>query len=93
MKKFLAITALLGSAVIFAPSIEAKPNAETTLNNSATPQINIRIGRQRNRRARVVNRTRIVRRGYATYRETWQYRYAANGRVTSRLISRVRVGR
>ena len=95
MKKFLALTLLLGSSVIFVPSIEAKTTGSntTTLNNSATPQIRIRIGRQRRGRvrARVVTRTRIVRIGYRTYREVIQYRYRPNGSVTTRVLSRTRI--
>jgi len=90
MKKFLALTLLLGASIVFVPSIEAKTN--TALNNSADPQIRVQIGgRQRNRRARIVTRTRIVRSGRWTYREVVQYRYFGNGRVTSRVLSRTRI--
>lgn len=92
MRKFLAISLLLGSSVMFAPQTEAKtttlsknPGSAVELNTSLAPQW------QRNRRMRVVNRVRIVRRGFRTYREVWQYRYFANGRVTSRMISRIRI--
>jgi hypothetical protein len=92
MKKFLALTLLLGASVIFVPSIEAKTSNTTALNNAASPQISIRLGNQRrNRRARVVTRTRIVRVGYRTYREVVQYRYRPNGSVTVRVLSRTRV--
>jgi hypothetical protein len=91
MKKILALTLLLGASVIFVPSIEAKTHNALALNNSAVPQINIQLGRQRNRRARVVTRTRIVRSGYRTYREVVQYRYRPNGSVTVRVLSRTRV--
>ena len=91
MKKILALTLLLGASIVFVPSIEAKTNNALALNNSATPQINIQLGRQRNRRARVVTRTRIVRSGRWTYREVVQYRYRPNGSVTVRVLSRTRV--
>jgi hypothetical protein len=95
MKKFLALAVLLGSSVFFVPSIEAKTSSNALeLNNSATPQISIRLGnRQRNRyrRARVVTRTRIIRVGYRTYREVVQYRYRPNGSVTTRVLSRTRI--
>ncbi|HVE57846.1 MAG TPA: hypothetical protein VNB22_13525 [Pyrinomonadaceae bacterium] len=92
MKKFLALTLLLGASVIFVPSIEAKTNSVATLNNSAVPQIRVQLGgRQRNRRVRIVTRTRIVRVGYRTYREVVQYRYFGNGRVTARVLSRTRI--
>ncbi len=94
MKKLLTTVLLFASAVIFVPSTEAKTgNSNLTANNAADPQINVRIGqpRRNNRRARVVNRTRIVRQGFRTYRETIQTRYQPNGRVTTRVISRVRI--
>jgi hypothetical protein len=93
MKKFIALTLLLGSAVIFVPSIEAKTNsAALELNNSSTPQIRIQLGgRNRRQRARVVTRTRIVRVGFRTYREVIQTRYRPNGSVTTRVLSRTRI--
>jgi hypothetical protein len=94
MKKFLALTLLLGSAVIFVPSIEAKSTTNNTLalSNSATPQIRIQLGRRNRRRAaRVVTRTRVVRAGFRTYREVVQYRYRPNGTVTTRVLSRTRI--
>jgi hypothetical protein len=96
MKKFLALSLLLGSAVLFVPSIEAKAaTAEKTtstieLNASAAPQWQ-RNRRWNNRRVRIVTRTRIVRTGYRTYREVVQYRYRPNGSVTVRVLSRTRV--
>ena len=92
MKKFLALTLLLGASVIFVPSIQAKPNNALALNNSADPQIRIQLGgRQRNRRTRVVTRTRIVRQGRWTYRETYRITYLPNGRTRTQVISRSRV--
>lgn len=96
MKKYLALTAILGSLAIFAPAAaEAKPadsisGAATFANNAEQPR-RWRNNRRINRRVRVVNRARIVRRGYRTYREIWQYRYLPNGRVNVRLISRTRI--
>lgn len=92
MKKYLALSAILGSLIIFAPAAAEAKTADsisgniTYANNAEQPR------RWYNRRgARVVNRTRIVRRGYRTYREVWQYRYLPNGRVNVRLISRTRI--
>ncbi|HEX8738258.1 MAG TPA: hypothetical protein VF721_23185 [Pyrinomonadaceae bacterium] len=90
MKKLLTISALLGSLIIFAPSQEA--NAATA-SSVAAPQIRVQIGRQNrwgNRRSTI--QTRIVRRGFATYRETYRVTYRRNGSVTTQLISRVRIG-
>ncbi|HEY0459972.1 MAG TPA: hypothetical protein VGC97_12610 [Pyrinomonadaceae bacterium] len=95
MKKFLALTLLLGSSVIFVPSIEAKNTTNNTLalSSSAAPQIRIQLGgRNRNRnRARVETRTRIVRSGGRAFREVVEYRYRANGSVTTRVLSRSRI--
>lgn len=91
MKKLLTISALLGSLIIFAPSQEAKAASAA---NVAEPQVRIQIGRNnrqwRNRRTTV--QTRIVRRGFATYRETYRVTYMPNGRTRTQLISRVRIG-
>ena len=92
MKKLLTISALLGSLIIFAPSPEAKAAAASSV---AAPQIRVQIGRQRNNRwrnRRATIQTRIVRRGFATYRETYRVVYLPNGAVHTRLISRVRIG-
>ena len=98
MKKFLALSLLLGSAAVFTPTETkaAEVNSNTSaINLNESPQIQNRRWNNRrwnnNRRVRIVNRTRIVRRGFATYRETIQTRYQPNGRVTTRVISRVRI--
>ena len=94
MKKFLTLTLLFVSAIIFVPSAEAKTDSSTNGAVEANYQRqNRKYQRQRRnyRRARVVTRTRIVRRGYRTYREVWQYRYLPNGRVDIRLLSRTRI--
>ena len=80
------------------PSIEAKSNNVGTLttNSVAEPQIQVQLGQNRrryNRRVRVITQTRNVRRGRALYRETYQIKYQPNGRVTTRLISRVLIRR
>jgi hypothetical protein len=90
MKKFLALTVLLGSSVLFVPA--AENNSAVSLEASAAPQIYERTQRRWNRRgARIVTRTRILRVGYRTYREVVQYRYRPNGRVTVRVLSRTRI--
>lgn len=98
MKKFLALSILFGSAVMFVPAAEAKAataekiGSAIELNASSAPQWQRQRNRRwNNRRARVVIRTRIVRRGYRTYRERVQYRYLPNGRVTVRVLSRTRI--
>ena len=95
MKKFLALSILLGSSVLFVPAAEAKVaenNSAVSLEANAAPQVYTRTQRRWNRRgARIVTRTRIVRVGYRTYREVVQYRYRPNGSVTVRVLSRTRI--
>lgn len=98
MKKFLALSILFGSAIMFMPAVEAKAataekiSSAIELNASSAAQWQRQRNRRwQNRRVRVVTRTRIVRRGYRTYREVVQYRYLPNGRVQVRVISRTRI--
>lgn len=90
MKKLLIFTLLFATLGVASISAEAKTDTKTITNN-LTVDSSAQPGRWRNRQPRVYYRTRYVRRGYRLYRETWQYRYLPNGRVISRLISRVRV--
>jgi len=98
MKKLLALILTSASLLL------AVPEASTTVANAnaaTSPQIRVQIGRQRryrdrdwryrNEYGRTVTQTRYVRRGWATYRETYQIRYLPNGMVQTNLISRVRV--
>jgi hypothetical protein len=90
MKKFLALTLLLGTSIMFVPSAEAKNINGFATANSVEPQIKIKIGgNQRNRRVRTVTRTRIVRQGRRSYRETYRITYLANGRTRTQVVSRV----
>lgn len=98
MKKFLALTLLLGSSVMFVPSAEAKTAAKNSTAlieaNAVEPQIYTQ--RRRNRRwnrrgVRIVTRTRFVWIRGRRYREVVQYRYHPNGRVTVRVLSRTRI--
>ncbi len=101
MKKIIALSLLLLSAVAFVPSAEAKSNdvnSNLTANNYAVPQIRVQIGRGNRRnnrrfRTRVVTQTRNVRVGRQLYRETYRTTYFANGTTRTQLISRVRIGR
>ena len=96
MNKFLTLTLLFLSAVIFVPSAAAK-TTDTTANSAVETNFQRqnrsyqRQQRRYNQRVRVVNRTRIVRVGYRTYREVVQYRYLPNGRVQTRVLSRTRI--
>jgi hypothetical protein len=96
LKKFLALSMILGSmtfAVISAEAKTATENLSSAVELNAAPQWqrNRNRNRRMNNRVRVVNTTRIVRVGRRVFRETIQTRYMANGRTTTRVISRVRV--
>ena len=97
MKKFLSLSVLLLSAIVFVPTAEAKTGSANllTASNAAAPQVRVRIGRNNrrvNRRA-VRTYTRNVRRGRVIYRETYRVTYRPNGTTRTQLLSRVRVGR
>lgn len=97
MKKFLTLSILSLSILATASFAEAKTsnsaNSAALTANVVEPQVRIRVGQpnRRVRRTRIVTRTRIVRNGFRTYRETIQTRYLPNGRATTRVISRVRI--
>jgi hypothetical protein len=100
MKKFFTLSILLVSGLIFMPSAEAKTNnaGNAAAANAAEPQVTIQLGQNRrnrrmNNRRAVRTVTRNVRRGRVLYRETYRVTYRPNGTTTTRLISRVRVGR
>lgn len=95
MKRLLALTLTLASfGFLGLGAAEAKSSSVT----SPTPQIRVQIGPQRHRRGRDFRRvrttrqTRIVHRGFHTYRETYLVRYLPNGRTDTTLISRERIG-
>jgi hypothetical protein len=100
MKKLLVLTLTLASFGFLgletrAAEVKANTAIGTVMN---TPQIQIRLGQQRNRRYRrdwrvqTTRTTRIVRWGRATYRETYLVRYFPNGQTDTTLISRERIG-
>lgn len=93
MRKLLLSATLLSSLAIMAPAAEAKSIAAAV----DAPQIRVQIGRNnrnrfRFRRARTVTTTRIVGFGRNRFREVIQTTYYANGRTTTRVISRQRIG-
>lgn len=100
MKKLLTLILAVASFGIAGLGTEAKAN---TLPSAAAPQVRIQIGQRPYRQwrdrefrngygyGRTVRRTRYVRYGWATYRETYQVRYFPNGQTQTTLISRVRV--
>jgi hypothetical protein len=96
MKKLLGLTLSLASIGFVASSTEAKtakPSvspATIIAANTVQPQWRNRNRRGRSR-VRVTTQTRLVRRGRQVYRETYLVRYLPNGRIQTRLISRVRI--
>ncbi len=95
MKKFLALSLLLGSIIFTVSSAEAKTASENTKNaieiSAAQPGRYYQNRRYNNQRTvRIV--TRNVRRGRQIYRETYRVTYNnRNGRTKTQLISRVRI--
>lgn len=98
MKKIIALSMLLFSAVAFVPSAEAKSSdvsSNLTVNNAAAPQVRVQIGRgnQRYNRRTVRTYTRNVRVGRRLYRETYRVVYRPNGTTRTQLVSRVLIRR
>ncbi|CAN5664076.1 hypothetical protein BH24ACI1_BH24ACI1_26910 [soil metagenome] len=95
MKKFLALSLLLGSVIFTVSSVEAKTTSENSKNvigiSSAQQDRYYQNRRYNNQRSvRIV--TRNVRRGRHIYRETYRVTYNnRNGRTRTQLISRVRI--
>ena len=88
MKKFLALSLILGSMAFAIPSVEAATKTAEVTPQQTRYQQNDRYNR---RGVRIVTRTRIVRQGFRIYRETIQIKYLPNGRTQTKVISRVRI--
>jgi hypothetical protein len=92
LKKFLALTLLLGASLFAIPSVEASTTTTKSLNAGTDPQISIRLGnRRRGYRTRSYIRTRNVRIGWRWYRETYRVTVYRNGQTSTQLISRTRI--
>jgi len=94
MKKFIALSLLLLSAIAFVPSVEAKSNTANNLtaNSAVEPQYRGQVYQNRRRNNRTVRTyVRNIRRGRAVYRETYRVVYRANGSTRTQLISRIRI--
>jgi hypothetical protein len=99
MRKLLMSILLVASFGFAGLVTEAKATTNASL---ASPQLRIRIGNGQHRRwrnreyrrygyGRTYMQTRLVRRGWRTYRETYQVRYFPNGQTYTTLVSRIRV--
>jgi hypothetical protein len=88
MKKFLALSLLLGSMMFSVSSVEAKNSVEASAAQQSRYYQNRRYNNQRT--VRIV--TRNVRRGRQIFRETYRVTYNnRNGVTRTRLVSRVRI--
>ena len=99
MRKLLISILLAASFGFVGLGTEAKADTAAAV---GTPQVRVVVGQRNNRRwrnrhfrqyaySRTYVRTRLVRRGYATYRETYRIRQLPNGETYTTIISRVRV--
>lgn len=99
MKRTLIFALIFGTAVIALPAVEAKAETgATAVNVEQDWRYEQRRGRSRGRgrgnsygRTRTYITTRIVRRGWARYRETIRVTRYPNGRTRIRVIRRVRI--
>jgi len=96
MKKIIGLSLIVGSLAFAVPAAEAKIGTASA--NAADPQIRVQIGPQRNRRWRnnrvyVTTTTRIVGFGRNRFREVIRVTHYPNGRVSTQVISRTRIGR
>ncbi len=91
MKKFLTVSMFVASMAFAIPSVQAKADNVSGLKaNNASAVQTYRV-RPNGRVVRVETRTRIVRVGGQTFRETYQVRYLPNGNTQTRLLNRVLV--
>lgn len=96
MRKILGLVLAFVSLGVLGLASEAKASEallrDVTIAANAGPQWERdRRGRRNINRRRTVTRTRVVRIGRRLYRETYLVTYLPNGRVHTRLISRVRI--
>ncbi len=94
MRRLLGLALAFASIGVVGSGSEVKANeistnSEVVVSNSQWHRDRY-VRRMYNRR-RTVRRTRVIRLGRRLYRETYVVRYLPNGRVDTRLISRVRI--
>ncbi len=94
MKKFITLSLLMATMMFTAVFAEAAPKAESQSQQWQRQTQTRRVeqnSRYNRRGVRVVTRTRLVRAGSRTYRETIQIKYLPNGKTQTKVLSRVRV--
>lgn len=92
MKRTIIFALIFGTAVIALPAVEAKAETGVTAVHVEQDWRYQRRGRgNAYGRPRTYITTRIVRRGWARYRETIRVTRWPNGRTRSQVIRRVRI--
>ncbi len=98
MRKLLSTMLMLGSFIFVGAMAPAQADPVAALTK---PQVRIELGQRRRYRRPYGARgerigygrtvTRVVRRGWRTYQETYRIRYLPNGRTQMVLVRRVRL--
>lgn len=94
MKKFITLSMLIASFAFTATFASAQsyfPQRDRNDNDRWDNRRDNDRSWRNNRRVRVTTRTRIVRQGFRTFRETLRITHLPNGRTRTELISRVRI--
>ena len=92
MKKLITLSLLLASFAFTATFASAQTYfPQNDRYDRRDDRRNDRDWRGNNRRVRIETRTRIVRQGFRTFRETIQIKRFPNGRVTTKVLSRTRI--
>ena len=101
MRKIMAVVLAAASLGIFSingQGSESRKNVSMNEYSPNAPQVRIQIGRRHDRdddrygRVRTERRTRVVRYGWRTYRETYLVRFFPDGRTQTVLVDRERIG-
>jgi hypothetical protein len=91
MKKIMSFFLSLAAVGVITFSAESQAAASPVA--VSAQQVRVQIGQRRRhaRFARTFTQTRVVRRGYGLYRETYRVTTFPNGRTTTMLIGRIRI--
>jgi hypothetical protein len=90
MKKFITLSLLVASFALTATCASAQsyfPQRDRYERNNR----NGNDWRINNRGVRITTQTRVVRRGFRTFRETVQIKRFPNGNVTTKVLGRTRI--
>ena len=95
MRRLLTITLAIISFAFAALPTQASIKSEAAALYAGRPQIYVQFGHRRHWRNDYVNsriESRVVYRGWRTYRETYRVMYYPDGEVRTQLICRDRIG-